>query len=124
MNIIKIIHAVTVLLSISGFIVRGIWMLSDSDWLHKKWVKILPHINDTVLLITAITLAVQIQQYPFVSGWLTAKVIGLLLYIYLGMVALKRGKTKQTKILAFLSAIIVFVYIVAVAVTKNPLLIF
>ncbi len=97
-------------------------MLRDSPRLQAKWVKIVPHINDTVLLLSAIVLAIQTQQAPFVHGWLTAKVLGLLAYIGLGMVALKFGKTKPVKALAFLSAIAVFAYIVLVALTKNPLL--
>ena len=122
MLIVKTVHAVSALISISGFIVRGVWMLRESPLLHRRWVKIAPHIVDTVLLVSAIVMAVQIAQYPFVNGWLTAKVIGLLLYIFLGTLALKRGKTKSVKTLAFFSAIIVFVYIVLVAITKNPLL--
>lgn len=122
MLIVKTVHAVSALISISGFIVRGVWMLRESPLLHRRWVKIAPHIVDTVLLISAIVLAVQIAQYPFVNGWLTAKVIGLLLYIILGTLAIKRGKTKSVKTLAFFSAIIVFIYIVLVAITKNPLL--
>jgi uncharacterized membrane protein SirB2 len=97
-------------------------MLRDSPLLLQKWVRIVPHINDTVLLLSAIILAVQINQAPLVQGWLTAKVLGLLVYIGLGMVALRFGKTKPVKALAFLSAIVVFVYIVLVALTKNPLL--
>ena len=122
MNFVKAIHVVTALISISGFTVRGIWMLMDSPRLRAKWVKVVPHINDTLLLVSAIILAVQMSQVPFVHGWLTAKVLGLLVYIGLGMVALRFGKTKPVKALAFLSAIAVFVYIVLVALTKNPLL--
>jgi uncharacterized membrane protein SirB2 len=97
-------------------------MLRDSPRLQQKWVKVLPHINDTVLLLSAVVLAVQMQQAPFINGWLTAKVLGLLVYIGLGMVALRFGKTKRVKTLAYLSAIAVFIYIVLVAITKNPLL--
>lgn len=124
MTTLKIIHVITALVSISGFIVRGIWMLRDSPWLQKKWVKVVPHVNDTVLLVSAIILAIQTQQYPIAHGWLTAKVVGLLAYIMLGMVALRLAKTKPIKTLAYLSAIIVFIYIVLVARTKNPLLFF
>lgn len=122
MHTIKLIHVLTAFISISGFILRGIWMLKGSSQLQRKWVKVVPHINDTVLLTSAILLAVQMQQAPFVHGWLTAKVLGLLLYIGLGMVALRFGKTQRTKALAFFSAIAVFAYIVLVAITKNPLL--
>lgn len=113
---------ITVAISITGFTVRGVWMLIDSPRLKAKWIKVAPHINDSVLLVSGILLAIQIRQYPFINGWLTAKVLGLLVYISLGMVALRFGKTKVTKALAFLSAIMVFVYIVLVAMTKNPLL--
>jgi uncharacterized membrane protein SirB2 len=122
MDIVKTIHVATAFISITGFTIRGIWMLRDSPVLRAKWVKIVPHINDTVLLLSAIILAVQMGQAPFVHGWLTAKVLGLLLYIGLGMVALRFGKTMPVKALAFLSAIVIFVYIVLVALTKNPLL--
>jgi uncharacterized membrane protein SirB2 len=122
MDIVKTIHVATAFISITGFTIRGIWMLRDSPVLRAKWVKIVPHINDTVLLLSAIILAVQMGQAPFVHGWLTAKVLGLLLYIGLGMVALRFGKTMPVKALAFLSAIVIFFYIVLVALTKNPLL--
>ncbi|HMY91216.1 MAG TPA: SirB2 family protein, partial [Nitrosomonas sp.] len=85
-----------------------------------RWVKILPHVNDTVLLLSAIMLAITIQQNPLENSWLTAKVIGLLTYILLGMVALRFGKTRRTKITAWIMALMVFGYIVLVALTKNP----
>ena len=122
MEFIKSIHVASALVSISGFIIRGLWMMNNSARLQQKWVKIVPHIVDTVLLVSAIVLAVQIQQYPFVHGWLTAKVLALLAYIGFGTVALKRGKNKTIRSLAFFSAIIVFVYIALVARSHNAFL--
>ncbi len=84
-------------------------------------MRIVPHVIDTILLASAIALAVMLRQYPLVHGWLTAKVFGLLFYIGLGMVALRRGKTRGTRIAAWFSAQAVFFYIVAVALTRNPL---
>lgn len=121
MNIVKIIHIATAFISITGFTVRGFWMLTDSQLLQKKLVKIIPHINDTILLVTAIILAIQIQQYPFTDSWLTAKLVALIVYIVLGTVALKRGKTKSIRTGAFVLAIVVFVYIISVAGTHDPL---
>jgi len=95
-------------------------MITESAFLNKKWVKIVPHIVDTILLVTAIALAITISQYPVTHGWLTAKVAALLVYIVLGTIALKRGKTKQTRVLAFAAAILAFAYIVVVAITRNP----
>ena len=119
MSLIKSIHLLTVLISISGFVLRGIWMILDSPQLTKRWVKITPHINDTILLITGITLAIQIQQYPFVHGWITAKILALLAYIGLGMMTIRHGRSKPQRIMTWLAAILVFIYIVMVARTKQ-----
>jgi len=119
MDILKTIHETTALISISGFVVRGRWMLNGSARLQRKWVKVVPHINDSILLITAILLTIRLQQYPFVNNWLTAKLIALLLYIGLGMVALRLGSTLKIRIGAFGAAVLVFAYIAGVAVTRD-----
>ncbi|SES66320.1 Uncharacterized membrane protein SirB2 [Nitrosomonas marina] len=121
-SLIKMIHVSSVITSFLFFFVRGIWLIKDSPILHQRWVRILPHIVDTVLLTSAITLAFKIQQSPFVDAWLTAKVIGILVYISLGMVAMRFGKTRQTRIKAWIAAECVFIYIVLVALTKSPVL--
>lgn len=120
--LLKTIHVGSVLLSFSLFFVRGIWLIQDSVQLRQRWVKILPHINDTVLLTSAVLLAMTIQQNPLEHTWLTAKVTGLLLYIGLGMVAMRFGKTRTIKITAWITAQCVFVYIVLVALSKSPVL--
>ena len=84
-------------------------------------MRIIPHIVDTVLLLSAVWLAVQFGFSPANSPWLTTKIIALLIYIGLGFVALRLGKTKQIRIVAWLIALLVFAYIVAVAFTKSPL---
>ena len=117
----KSIHVASVVASFSLFFVRGVWMLRDSPLLRARWVRIAPHIIDTVLLASAIALAYMLRQYPFGSGWLTAKVLGLVVYIVLGTVALKRGQTRRIRAGAWLAALAVFLYIVSVARTKNPL---
>lgn len=119
--LIKTLHVACVLLSGAGFFVRGIWMMTDSDWLNRKWVKIAPHVIDTVLLASAIVLTLQIKQYPLTHDWLTAKVIGLLAYIGFGMVALRRGRTRYIRIGFWCLALLAFAYIVAVAFTRQPL---
>lgn len=124
MSLLKSIHVLTVLISISGFILRGIWMIKDSPRLQARWVKIAPHINDTVLLITGITLAINIQQYPFVHGWLTAKVLALLTYIGLGVITLRQGRSKQQRIITWLAAILVFMYMIGVARTRQAFFLF
>ncbi|GMR20375.1 MAG: SirB2 family protein [Gammaproteobacteria bacterium] len=117
---VKSIHVLCALLSISGFIVRGIWMIQGSPQLQRRWVKIAPHIIDTILLGSAIILVVSLQQYPFVHGWLTAKVVALLLYIMLGVMALRPNHHRPQRIMAWCAALTVYAYIVAVAVTRQP----
>ncbi len=120
--LLKMIHVGSVVLSYLLFLLRGVWLIQESENLRQRWVKILPHIVDTVLLASAIVLAVVVQQSPFDDTWLSAKVIGLLLYIVLGMVALRFGKTRRIKIVAWIAAQCVFFYIVLVALTKSPVL--
>lgn len=120
--LLKMIHVGSVILSFWLFFLRGIWLIQDSENLCQRWVKILPHINDTVLLVSAILLAVAIQQNPLEHAWLAAKISGLLVYIGLGMVAMRFGKTRKTRITAWVAALFVFAYIVLVALTKSPVL--
>lgn len=115
---VKHIHMLCAVLSILGFILRGVWMFMDSQLLQKKLTKILPHIIDTLLLVSALTLVVMSHQYPFQLNWLTAKLIALVVYIGLGMVALRFGKNKMQKGIAFVAAVICFAYIYSVAMHK------
>jgi uncharacterized membrane protein SirB2 len=117
----KIAHVSCVAISYALFVVRGVWMIRGSALLQRRWVKIAPHVVDTILLSSAVAMAFMIRQYPPAAPWLTAKVVGLLIYIVLGTVALKRGKTKSTRITAWIAAQSVFAYIVAVALTRKPL---
>ena len=117
----KDIHVSCVILTFVLFFIRGVWMIVDSDLLQRKWTKRVPPVIDTILLASAIVLSVNIYQYPFVHAWLTAKVVALFLYIGLGMLALTYGKTKKIRILNWVAAQLCFIYIVAVAITKNPL---
>ncbi len=117
----KGLHIACAIMSFTLFFLRGIWSFKGSPIMRQRWVKIVPHVVDTVLLAAAIALAFGIHQYPFVDSWLTAKVIGLFLYIGLGFAALKYGKTRTIRIVAWLTAQIVFAYIILVAISHNAL---
>jgi len=120
MDILKAIHVGSALLSISGFALRGVWMLQGSSLLKAHATRILPHVVDTVLLVSAIALALRLAQYPLVHAWLSAKVLALLAYIVFGSIALKYGKTRRIQALSFGLALLSFLYIVFVAITRNP----
>ena len=108
-------------LSIGGFLLRGAWLLRGSPLLHARATRILPHIVDTLLLTSAIGLLFVINQAPFADHWLTAKVVLLLVYIGLGTVALKRGRSRRVRVAAFAGAVAVFAWIVGVAINRHPL---
>ncbi|MET3130931.1 putative membrane protein SirB2 [Oxalobacteraceae bacterium GrIS 1.11] len=112
-------HITCALLSGAFFLLRGASMMRGSALLQQRWVRIAPHLIDTLLLASALGLVFWSGQYPFVENWLTAKLLALLLYIVLGTIALKRGKTKTIKVSAFFAALAVFAYIVMVALSKQ-----
>lgn len=116
---IKHLHVTCVVLSATGFLLRGLWMVTGSPLLQHRLTRVLPHIIDSVLLLSAIALAVLIRQYPLSADWVTAKVLGLLAYIFLGTIALKRGRTMSMRVTAFVAALLVYAWIVSVAITKN-----
>ncbi|MEN9467022.1 MAG: hypothetical protein RL081_1023 [Pseudomonadota bacterium] len=116
--LIKQLHITCAVISGSLFVLRGMWMLLRPELLQRRWVRVVPHVVDTLLLGSALTMVTLSGQYPFVLPWLTAKVVALLVYIVLGAVALKRGKTRAVRSMALVGAILVFGYIVAVALTR------
>lgn len=118
--VLKHTHMTCAALSILLFTIRGYWMLTDSDRLQQRWVKIAPHIIDTLLLASAIALTITLSQYPLTHDWLTAKVTALLAYIIFGAIALKRGKTKIIRTLALIMALLSVAYIVWVARYHYP----
>lgn len=122
--LVKGVHVTCVALSGLGFFARGLGMALDAAWVRSRWPRVLPHVVDTLLLASAIALAVMLRQYPFVHAWLTAKVLALVLYIALGLLALRPGRSRRTRLAAWLGALAVFAYMVAVARTRNPLIVF
>jgi uncharacterized membrane protein SirB2 len=121
MGVVKAIHLSCVALSFTGFFIRGVWMISESTNLQRRWVKTAPHIIDTLLLVSAVILAVQMRISPLEHAWLMAKIIALLAYIGIGMVALKQGRSKQVRVSAWLLGLATFMYIVSVAFTKSTM---
>jgi uncharacterized membrane protein SirB2 len=116
----KGIHVSCVAASYALFLLRGVWMIRAAAVLRLRWVRIAPHVVDTILLASGIALAVMLRQYPLAAAWLTAKIVALLLYIMLGMIALRWGSTLPVRVTAWISAQATFLYIVAVALTHDP----
>jgi uncharacterized membrane protein SirB2 len=119
--IIKNLHALSAVVTIAGFVLRGYWMVTGSDKLQHPVTRTAPHIVDTVFLLSGIAMLVMLSLNPFSQGWLVAKFAGLIAYILLGTLAIRRGSTLQIRIIAFVGALSVFAYIVGVALSKSPL---
>ena len=119
---VRAIHIVCAGISIAFFIARGSMQLAGVDCRRWRWLRLAPHLNDTLLLGAAVALALASHQYPLARPWLTAKVVALLAYIALGMVALRAGTADVPRLLAFCLALATVAYIVAVAVTRSATL--
>jgi uncharacterized membrane protein SirB2 len=119
-NEIKWVHISCVLLSGSLFASRGLAMLGSSRYANNRVLARLSYVIDTALLVAAVLLALIIHQYPFVQAWLTVKVVLLVIYILLGVFALRRGKTRWRRTGYFVAALAVYAFIISVAVMHNP----
>lgn len=120
MDILKFIHVGCVLLSFTGFCARGIWMIRQSPILDAPWVRRVPHFVDSLLLLSAIGLLIGLSLNALTQPWLWAKIIGLLFYIILGAIGLHYGRTLKIRIIALCFALLSFLYIVSVAISKKP----
>lgn len=118
-EILKHTHLTMVGLSITLFLLRAALMLVWPKALNARWLKIFPHVIDTLLLVSAIALMLIVSQYPITDNWLTAKLLGLFAYIGFGTIALKRGRNLKTKLLALVAALFSLGYILAVAITHS-----
>ena len=117
----KIVHQSAVTLSLAGFFARGVGSLRGAAWVRSRLARTVPHVVDTVLLLSALTLAWSLRHTPSAAPWLTAKIIGLLVYIGLGMVALRPTRPVRQRALAWVAALLTFAWIASVAISKNPL---
>jgi uncharacterized membrane protein SirB2 len=117
---IRTLHVAAVAASIALFAFRGGLMLARSRWLESRVLRVAPHLIDTVLLASAVPLTLAIQRYPFVDGWLTAKVLALIVYVGLGSIALRRGRTRGVRLIAFAAALVTVGYILGTALHHDP----
>ncbi len=114
------VHAGAAMLSGTLFALRGIARLAEQPIANHPALRYFSYLNDTILLIAAIALTLIVHQYPLVNAWLTVKVVLLVLYIVLGIIALRRGRTRRMRAIAYALALATFALILSVAVTKSP----
>lgn len=114
---IKALHFALAFLTVAGFVIRAGWSYSASDLLQEKWVRIAPHVVDTLLLTLGVVLAFSLPQGPW-QAWLGAKLVGLLFYIGFGVLTLRgSGTLKHVGVIGALASV---TYIFLVAFTRQP----
>jgi uncharacterized membrane protein SirB2 len=119
-TVLKTIHVTCAVITYILFFTRGIWVFSNPQRLKPTWVRVVPHVVDSLLLASAIGLVVVTSQYPGPLAWLNTKIVGLVLYIVLGMAAFRFCKNRRSKVITWILAQVVFLFIVLVAVTRTP----
>jgi len=117
----KTLHIFAVALSIGLFGVRAVWMIARSPCLQRGWVRILPHIIDTVLFLSGISLVALTGRYPL-PAWLAAKLVAVGLYIIFGSLALRRAPTRALRLVSLVAALVAASYVVLAALTRSALL--
>ncbi len=119
--LIKHLHVTAATLSILFFMLRAWWSVREQPMLQRRWVKVAPHLIDTLLLVLGVVLMVMLSFWPHQHPWLAAKLLALLAYIGLGSVAIKRGRKPTTRAIAALAAVAIFIYMLGTAIRHNPL---
>jgi uncharacterized membrane protein SirB2 len=117
---VKLVHQSAVALSLTGFFIRGAASLSGAKWTSSRAARTLPHVVDSVLLLSALALVWMLHLSPGSAPWLAAKVVGLVLYVSLGVIALRPGKPTPVRATAWVAALATAAWIVSVAITKSP----
>lgn len=120
----RALHIACLVASITLFLVRHVMNLRGMNWRKSRALRFMPHAVDGVLVLSGVALSIVIQQYPFVHGWLTVKLIALVAYICLAVVTLKPGRSRGASRATFMAAVIVFAFMISVARTHAPLGVF
>ena len=119
-TIVKPLHVAFALLTAASFAVRGYWMLTRSARLDARMTRMLPHVVDSLLLLTGLAMAVRLSVSPFAHPWFAAKLTAIVAYIVVGHVALKRGRSHRQRAVAFAVSLALLGYVFAVALTHDP----
>ena len=118
---IRFVHIAAVFVSGGLFLLRGLLHFAGVRWAMAWPVAYLTYTVDTILLTAALMLMTIVQQYPFVHGWLTVKVLLLVVYVVLGIAAFRKARTKAVQIGCWVAALLVYGFIISVARAHHPL---
>lgn len=118
----KLLHLGAVTASISLFLLRGYWMLARPEILQQKLWRVLPHVIDSLLLASGVTLIVLLHGAPLEQRWLQIKLTLIVVYIFTGSIALKRGRTRSGRVTALMISVALLALIIAIALKRVPVI--
>lgn len=121
---IRQVHIGSVIASGGMFLLRGLALFSGMAWARAAPVRYLSYTIDTVLLTAALMLMTIVRQYPFVHGWLTVKVVLVVVYIVLGILAFREGRSHAVRLGCWIAALAIFAFVYSIARAHHPLGIF
>jgi uncharacterized membrane protein SirB2 len=119
--LLKQLHVLLAVLTACSFCLRGYWMLRRSPRLEAPWTRRLPHVVDALLFLTGLTMAVGLAISPVAHPWLAVKLVVIVIYVVIGSVALKRGRTYRQRVLALALSVLALIGIFALALSHDPL---
>lgn len=117
----KHLHMTLAVISISLFTLRFVWLMLDSDHLKRKWVKISPHVIDTLLLVIGVIMTIKLAINPLEQLWLAEKLLAVAAYIFTGVYTLKFARNRTMQIIGYLGAMGWVLLIVRIAMTKETM---
>jgi len=118
---IKQFHILLALLSGAIFALRGAFALAGMRWPQALPVKWLSYTIDTCLLTAALMLLTILPWAMFANGWLLTKIVLIVVYVVLGVFAMRPGRRQRTRALCYAVALLVFATIYGIARAHHPL---
>lgn len=118
---IKYIHILLAMFSGTFFAIRGLGALARAQWPQQSAVKMLSYAIDISLLAAALLLLSIVPWTMFSNGWLLMKLALLVVYVVLGVYALRRAQRLRTRALCYGSALLVFIWMATIARAHHPL---
>ena len=115
----KTLHVACAYCTGIGFVLRAILAINNSALLRQRWVRVAPHLIDTVLLASGIILVVTWFGFSATQPWLGAKIAALLAYIGFGLLLLRFGTSSRRQWVGLIGGVVTYLYIVGVAHTKS-----
>ncbi len=117
----KYLHIVSVAASFGLFFLRGLWVMQSYPDSQEKWVRVLPHVVDSVLVLSALSMLVMSPVKGWPGDWLTVKLALVVVYVVLALFLFRSTRGLAARFLAWLLGLLVLLFIATVAVLHNPL---